>query len=414
MRVAVVGGGVVGLACAFSLVRDGHDVTVLERDRPAAGASEGNAGWVTPALSTPLAAPGMLRQGLRHAFDPRGALVIRPRLDPTLVRWLVGFARASSAARFAAGVEALHILSSATFAALDRMAAAGVGFEEHRAGLLAVARDRAGLHWFDDTVHELRRIGFAGRLTHLSGEEARALEPALSDTVGAAIHAADDRHVDPLSLVHGLVAYLAASGVTIRSGADVASVSHTTRGWRVALADGDAVEADAVVVAAALGTVGLVRPFGLRLPVVGGKGYAVTIASPDPAPQLPIYLCEVKVGVSPLARGVRLAGFFELGAPDARPSARRASQLVAEARRYLPAIPASASRGGDGWAGLRPATPDSLPFIGEVPGADGLFVATGHGMLGVTLAPATGDAIATLVRGERPASLGRFAISRFA
>lgn len=413
MRVAIIGAGVIGLTSAFSLMRDGHDVEVLERAHPGAGASFGNAGWVCPSISTPLAAPGMLRQGLRHALDPDGALVIRPRLDPTFVRWLLGFARASTNARFEAGVEALYGLSSRTFEALDRIAAAGVRFEEHRAGLLCVARSVDALAWFQHEFAVLRRIGFTGRLDELTGDEARALEPALSDSVAAVVHCGIDRHVQPMSLVEGLVTHLAAHGVQVRAGAEAVRIDRATGGWRVALADGDAVAADAVVVAGALDTVRLVRPFGLRLPLVGGKGYSVTLPLAAGAPRHALYLCDAKVGVSPFAEGVRLAGLFELGARSIAPSERRVRQLVREAHRSVPAVGPEAPTGEVGWAAFRPATPDSLPFLGEVEGAPGLFVATGHGMLGVTLAPATGEAVAALIRGERPLYLEPFAVGRF-
>jgi D-amino-acid dehydrogenase len=129
---------------------------------------------------------------------------------------------------------------------------------------------------------------------------------------------------------------------------------------------------------------------------------------------MPLYLCEPKLGLTPLDAGLRIAGFFELGARNANPSVERARQLVDETRPFLAALDGSRfAEGPAGWAGFRPATPDSLPLLGPVPGADGLYVATGHGMLGVTLAPATGIAVAALVRGERPEWLRPFAPDRF-
>ena len=265
MRVAVVGGGVIGLSCAFALAEDGHEVLVLERETPGAGASAGNAGWVVPSIATPLAAPGMVREGLRHALDPAGALVIRPRLDPAWVRWLWRFARASRRPAFERGVEALHRLSRTTLHELDRMADAGVAFEQHAAGLLVVARDAAGLHWFEDIFAALGTIGFAGGLRRLGPAEARSVEPALSGRVGAALHATVDRHVEPTTLTGGLVSHLSTRGATVRSGVAVERLLREAGGWRLDTAAGEE-RADAVVVAAALGSAKLVRPFGARLP----------------------------------------------------------------------------------------------------------------------------------------------------
>lgn len=414
MRVVVVGGGVVGLACAFALVEDGQDVVVLEQGAIGGGASSGNAGWVTPSLATPLAAPGILRQGLRHALDPTGALVIRPRLDAAWLGWLVRFARASRRRRFAHGVEALHRLSRTTIAELDRMAAAGVEFEEHRAGLLAVARSPTALAWFESVFTELRRVGFEGRLDAMSADEAREAEPVLSPAVAGALYASVDRHVAPVSLLEGLGTHLARRGVELRTDSRATRLARMPDGWHVETAGGGEERADAVVVAAALGSVELVQPFGLRLPLVAAKGYSVTVPHADPTPTRPLYLCDAKLGLTPLRAGLRIAGFFELGARDAAPSAERCRQLVAETRAYLTAVEGSLEPDEVGWAGMRPATPDSLPLLGRVPAAPGLVLATGHGMLGVTLAPATGAAVASLLRGEDDAWLAPFAPARFA
>src|ERR1700712_1858491 len=162
MRVAVIGGGAVGAACACSLLDVADEVVLLEAGELCGGGARGNAGGVTPSLAMPLASPGILRTGLRAAFDPRGALVIRPSLDPTWMRWLIRFARNSRPAVFEEGVRALLGMSMRTLDEFDRLREAGVQFEEHKAGLLAVARNREGLHWFDGTFEVLRAQGFPG------------------------------------------------------------------------------------------------------------------------------------------------------------------------------------------------------------------------------------------------------------
>ncbi len=414
MRVVVIGGGVVGLACAYALVRDGHEVDVLEAGEPGRGASAGNAGWVTPTLGTPLAAPGILKTGLRSMLDPQGALVIRPRLDPLWMRWLLGFARASRPAAFRHGVEALLGLTRRTLAELDGMREAGVVFEEHRAGLLCVARSPHGLDWFDLVFSELRRLDFEGGIVDLGPTEARELEPALAPGLQRAVHATLDRHVDPLSLSGGLQAFVGRAGGTVTRGLAARAVARNGRGWRVHGPEGRFADGDAVVVSAAQASAELLRPHGLRVPLVGAKGYSVTVPHAPSSPRLALYLCEPKLGLTPLAAGLRIAGFFELGARDAAPSRARAEQLVAETRPFLAELDGSRfAEGPAGWAGFRPSTPDSLPLLGELPGAPGLIVATGHGMLGVTLAPVTGAAVAALLRGERPPWLAAFAPERF-
>ena len=402
------------MASAFALLDVADSVEVLDAGAVGGGASAGNTGWVTPSIATPLAAPGVLTMGLRSALDPRGALVIRPSLDPAWIAWLWRFARSSRRAVYRRGVAALLELTSRTLDELDRMRESGVEFEEHRAGVLVVARDRAGLHWFEKVFDELVPLGFPGALEHMSGDEARRLEPALGAAVGCATRTTIDRHVAPESLVAGLAAFVRARGAVVREGVAVRALRRAGDEWALDGEAGEVARADVVVLASALGTVELLRPLGLKVPLVGAKGYSVTLPLPEGLPSMPLYLCEPKIGTSPYAGRLRIAGFFELGARDGAASPQRSRQLVEETQPFLRA-PIVADGGiPEGWAGFRPATPDSLPLLGPVPGAPGVIVATGHGMLGVTLAPATGVAVAALARGERPAWVAALDPARFA
>jgi D-amino-acid dehydrogenase len=406
--VIVIGGGVIGLACGYALTEAGCDVTVVEAGELAGGASRGNAGWVTPSLATPLAAPGILATGLRSALDPRGALVIRPSLDTGWLRWLWSFKRAARPEQFSAGVKALLGMTRHTLTELDGYRAAGLEFEMHRDGIIAVARDRSAFHWFDDTFAELGRSGFEGELVHLSGDEARALEPALGDAVGAGTRMTIDRHVDPESLVRAL----ATRAGRVVEHAPVSVIGHGATGWRVRAGD-ESLAAGAVVVATGTAAPGLLAPFGVELPIVGAKGYSITARGTGTAPTSALYLCEPKLGLSALDAGIRIAGMFELGRTDDAVPPGRIRQLVDDTLPYLRDWRPEPGWEATGWAGFRPATPDSLPVIGEVPGHPGLFVAAGHGMLGVTLGPATGRAVAEIVTGGGvPDWVAPFAVDR--
>ena len=408
--VAVVGAGIVGLACAHEIAARGTDVVVLDGTGVGAGASRGNTGWVVPSLSMPLASPGMLATGLRAALKPHGALVIRPSLETGWVRWLWQFRRNCRPEAFRRGVLALVELNRLTLSTLDRWEREGIRFESHATGMLVVARDRRGLAWFSSLHEELRRAGFEGMLTALDAAQAHELEPALSDEIGCALHSQIDRHVQPESLLGGLATHIRERGVRIREDAQVVALTRSGSGWTLALRDGDRVEAATVVVAAGAASAALLAPLGVRLALIGAKGYSVDVRGEGLAPRTALYLSEPKLGISPFEGGVRIAGVFELPGRDTSVSPERIARLLADARPYLRSWrPAAGAPIPAGWAGLRPATPDGLPLLGPLDGLPGLLVASGHGMLGVTLAPATGVAIAAMAHGEPvPAELEPF------
>ena len=411
MKVAVIGGGVIGLSVAWSLARRGADVVVLERDRCGAAASEGNAGWVTPGLAAPLPAPGVMRQAARWMLDGDSPLLIRPRADLGFLRWSVGFARSCRPSPHRAGTAATMALARDTTAHFDLLRAEGVGFEMHADGLLYLVRDEAALDGWLRAYGELERLGFDGDVRPLDRSELVALEPAVGDAVRAGLLAGRERHVRPETLTAGLCADLVGRGVDVQEDVAVRALrppgsnGHGDR-WRVE-ADGGAIDADRVVVAAGVWSAALLRTAGVVIPLEAAKGYSVTATAPGTRPLRPLYLTEAKIGASPFdGGGLRLAGTLELAGIDTRLNMRRVDAVVRAAQPYLRDWRPAGARAD--WTGLRPVAPDGVPIVGEA--RPGLFVATGHAMLGVTLAPSTGEALAPVVLGHGPspslASLG--------
>jgi D-amino-acid dehydrogenase len=398
MKVAVVGGGVIGLACAWYLRRGGAEVVVLERDAVGMAASRGNAGWITPGLSNPLPAPGVTLQALRWMLRPDSPFLLRPRLDGGLAAWLWRFWRSCRRDRYLAGMRALLALNARTMELYDELAADGIEFEMHRDGLLFLFLDERAVEEEAAVLEDLRRYGYPGEVRRLTVAEAKALEPAVADTVAGAFLAPAERHVRPETLTEGLASALRAEGVEVREQAEVTGVRGGRAGWRLRTA-GDDLAVDRVVVAGGAWTGRVLAPLGVRVRQEAAKGYSVTAAGEGTRPRHALYLAEAKVGCSPFADGVRLAGTLELAGVDLTLDRRRLAAVADSASSYLadwrPARPELE------WAGLRPLPPDGLPLLGSVPGHDGLFVATGHGMLGVTLAPATGAALAPLVLEDR-------------
>ena len=402
--VVVVGGGVVGLACAWELHRAGAAVTVLERRAIGGGVSFGNTGWIVPSMAFPLPAPGMVREGVRQLVTRGNAFVLRPSLDPAFVRWLWRFWRSSSARRFDAGMRALLALNRRTLELFDVYRDAGIRFEMHATGLLIVARTHSGLVHYSDVFRRLRELGYeGGDPDQLDRDALFELEPALDrGNVEVGLHARVDRYVRPEELTQGLADRLRDEGAAILEQREVVDLRTGPDGWTLTTDNGE-IRAEKVVVAAGLPSVGLLSRFGGQVAVQPARGYSVTIRGEGTPPRHALYLAEAKIGLSPYSNGVRVAGVFELGATRAEAPAGAGERLLAAARPYLSGWRPEAEGPLTTWAGLRPATADGLPLIGELPGYRGLFVATGHGMLGVTLAPATAALLAPLVLEGRAA-----------
>jgi len=398
--VAVVGGGVIGLACAWELHRGGAEVVVLERGKVGGGASRGNTGWVVPSMTSPLPGPGMVREGLRQLVTRGEAFVLRPSLDPAFVRWLWRFRQHCTRERFDAGLRALLALNARTFELFDEYEDAGVRFEQYSTGLVIAARSEGGLDLYRGIFRRLRELGYeGGAVDELDGPALGELEPALDrGRVTNGLHARVDRYVRPETLTAGLAAHLRADGVPVVEGCEVSSLRRADGGWRLG-----EFQVDAVVVAAGLPTTPLLHKLGVPVPMQPARGYSVTLPGRGTPPRHALYLAEAKLGLSPYEGGVRVAGVFELGASREAAPRRAGEKLLAAASPYLSGWRPEADEPLEVWAGLRPATPDGLPLVGAVPGHDGLFLATGHGMLGVTLAPATASLLAPLVLHGRAA-----------
>jgi len=349
-RVAVVGAGVVGLACAWELRRRGAEVVVIERGTVGGGVSRGNTGWVSPSLTYPLPAPGMVREGLRQLVTGGEAFVLRPSLDPAFVRWLWSFRRSCSPARFDTGVRALLGLNRRTLELFDAYRDAGVAFEMHTAGLVVAARTPGGLDLYRRIFRRLRELGYeGGAIDELDAAAAASLEPALDrEHVAAGLHARVDRFVRPEELTAGLADQLRAGGVEVREGSELRGLERRDGGWALETAPGEPVAADRVVIAAGLPTAPLLRRLGVRVPLLGARGYSVTVAGRGTPPRHALYLAEAKLGLSPFDGGVRVAGCVRAGRAERRRRARRgraAARGGASVPRRLAAGPRRSRRG---------------------------------------------------------------------
>ena len=406
----VIGGGAVGLCVAEALSHRGCEITVFERDRCGAGASAGNAGWITPSLATPVPGPGVIATSLRWLIDPSGPLWIRPTLEPALVGWIARFVLSCRAPAYARGVAALQGAAARAPGAFDALAARGVEFEQHEDPLVFPAFGPGELEYLWRMGDELHQAGSRQRVERLSADELRALEPALSGAVIGGVIAHGERRVRPERLCAGVHRAVVARGVEVLEATPVTGITRDGREWRVDSPAGPR-RADAVVIAVGFEAAALLAPHGVRLPIAAAKGYSRTYPRGAGAPRHALYLEDPKVAVSVFDEGVRVSGTLELGARSLALSPRRLEAITAAARKALPGweMPAQPRD----WAGMRSLSPDGLPFIGPVPGMDGVHLAAGHGTLGITLAPLTGELLAgMLLDGAGDELLSAFAPAR--
>ncbi|MEV0639514.1 FAD-dependent oxidoreductase [Streptomyces sp. NPDC050619] len=415
--VVVVGGGVVGLCTAYYLARAGVQVEVVERRALGSGASRGNAGWVCLSHSTPVPAPGVLRYALRSLGRPDSPLYLRPLPDPAFVRWLWRFWRSSTPAAFRRGYTAIAELNRDTFDLFDALREAGVTTTLTRPGMvhaflspaearhhLAVQREMAdGRYPLPDDV--------------TTGDAARLLDDALSPAVRAAYLVEGEGVVDPEAFSRGLGEALAAAGVKVHENAEVIGFRRSAGGSVTGLrtTQGE-MRCAAVVVAAGMRSSRLLGELGHPLPLQAGKGYSFSVDL-DPAPRHTLYFGERRAVASPIGGTTRIGGTMELSGNNNRLDWRRIVAVALASRHYLgPWFDDPDDLFGlirDPWVGGRPFLPDGLPVIDRVPGHDNAYAATGHGMLGVTLGPATGHHLAEyLVTGRRPDALAPFGFDR--
>jgi D-amino-acid dehydrogenase len=410
-RIVVVGGGIVGLSAAYYLARRGAAVTLVEQDSLGVGASAGNAGIV--ALGhPPLPHPGLVAQLARLLFVRTHPVYIAPRLDPALPGWLWGFLRACNQRHYQRSLAFLAELGWAAGSCFRELVEQErIDCEYNPRGWLEIFRTPAALRHGREVADTLR--GFNYRVDELSGDELRAREPAYRDEVHGALHYTDSAFANPGRLVTGLAEVVARMGADLLAASKVNRIRvRDGRFTGVELEDGRVVEGGQLVLAAGSWTTGLARSIGIRVPMQAGKGYHVNLGGIPVLPSTTCVLAETLVAVTPLDGGLRLAGTVELSGLNLRVAPHRLEHLRRGARDYIRAI--DDARIESTWCGLRPLTADGLPVIGWAPGVGGVFVATGHAMMGFLLGPLSGRLVAeSLLDGAPSLEIGPLRADRF-
>lgn len=399
----IIGGGIVGLCAAYYARRAGLEVTLLERDGPEArGCSWGNAGMVTPSHFVPLAAPGMVELGLRMLFNPRSAFSIRPSLDPEFLQWLVRFWRSANPAHVKAAAPHLLALNLHSRALYQELAAdLGDDFGLTTRGLLMLCKRPETLEHEARVAEMARGLGLQAQVLDRAGLV--TIDPEVRMEVAGGVYFPQDCHLCPDRLLPALRKAVEASGVRLLWELPVSGFRTEGGRVRAAVTARGEVEGDAFLACGGSWTASLLRPVGIRLPLQAGKGYSFSVPHAKPLPRVCSILLEARIAVTPMGEALRFAGTMELAGLDLSVSLRRVEGMVQAIPEYLPDYPAPELAGLPVWSGLRPCSPDGLPYLGRTARLENLWIATGHAMMGLSLGPATGQLLAQELAGEPPA-----------
>ena len=399
MKIAVIGAGLVGLASAHALADDGHEVVVIEREGPAAGASRGNAGWLAHTDIDPIASPGMLRRVPGYLLDPVGPLAIRARYLLPILPWLGRLLLASRPSQLAQSIEAIVAINRLAMPAWDALSdQLGMAGFIHRRGALFAYDSEVGLS--RARAHHQRQRAYGISVDELDGPALRQMEPELSDALVGAAFYPDAAHVsDPRLVTEALFAACNPRGIGFLQ-AEVGGVTLGDTGVSLALAGQGTVVSERVVIAAGAWSRPLTAQLGDRIPLDTERGYNVSFPGVTSALSRPVSFDGHGFVASPLETGLRIGGAVELGGLILPPNHDRTRALHAKAQRFLRGVPPIEQ--GEMWMGHRPSIPDSLPVIGAAHAARSVLYAFGHGHYGLTQAAATGRIVADLIAGRTP------------
>jgi D-amino-acid dehydrogenase len=395
----VVGGGIIGVSAAYYLARRGHRVTLIERGDIGRGSSYGNAGIIAFG-HPPIPRPGLVRKTIKWMFDSGSPLYIPPRLDPAMLRWFWEFRRACTEEHFRACMDMLAALGREAITCFDGIVAEeSLSVEYHRGGWREVFYTPEGLEGGRVEADLLRGHGFDVEV--YDGDELQRREPAFKPGAAGAIHFTESTFTEPYRFLLELADRARKHGASIRTNTELMDLTIDDGRFRAAcLHTGERLEADAVVLAAGIWSSAIAKRIGLSIPMQAGKGYHRDITRPAPCLKTASVIADRHVAVTPMGDVLRLAGTVEFSGINDRLVPKRLEMLTAAARRHLKGI--GQTQTVSEWCGLRPCTADGLPVVGWAPQPAGVFVATGHARMGLTLGPITGRLISECILDGTP------------
>ena len=398
--VGIIGGGISGLFSAYYLLESGCEVTIIEQGDFRDGCSFGNAGMIVPSHIIPLAQPGMITKGMRWMLSSESPFYVKPRLDWDLMKWGYLFWKHSTEAHVQRSIPVLRDLSLLSRQLFQDTALRGdLDFGWQEKGLFMLFKKKETRHEMHEEAEVANRAGIEAQV--LSSQEVQAMEPDVQVDVEGAVYYPGDAHIYPNQLINNLIGYLKRRGVRFLENQTVIEFETQGQSVKSVVTSGGTYPFDEVVLAAGAWSPNLARKLGISLPLQGGKGYSFMANDLTKSIKTPAIMLEARATATPMGGGVRFAGTLEVAGTDQSVNMNRVKGIHNSITQYYPDLKVPFPKEQEVWRGLRPCSPDGLPYIGRLSQFPNVILATGHGMMGVSLGPATGKLVSEIVSGEK-------------
>lgn len=393
-NILIIGAGIAGLSVAYYLNREGFKVTIVDQDEATDNCSYGNAGLIVPSHFTPLASPGVIGKGLRWMLKPESPFSLKLRFDRELFIWGWKFIEAStqSRAKKAAPV-LLNLLLKNRELLIELEQKEKLKFGLERKGLLMLCNTEKGFEEEDKIIQKGNQLGLSAKL--LSASEVKEMEPNIQMNIHGAGYYPEDAHFHPGLLMNGFRNLLKERDVTFLNNTRITGVEKKGNCISgVKTEHSKVLKCTDVIFCTGASNSSLKRELGISMPVQPGKGYSITINKPKTVPNASLMLSEAYVAVTPMNGSIRFAGTMELAGQNKSINKNKITALKKAVSKYLPEFSAEYFNGQNIWIGLRPCSPDGLPYVGKLKQYQNAYVSTGHSMLGMSLGLASGDLLA--------------------
>jgi D-amino-acid dehydrogenase len=413
MKIGIIGSGIIGLSSAYYLSKAGHHVTIIEQSDLKDGCSFGNAGMIVPSHLVPLAAPGMISKGIRWMFNSTSPFYVKPRLNGDLIKWGYHFYKSATkehVEQSAMALKEISLLSKAMYQQLTKELTFDFGYQER--GLLMLYQTKETEHEEAATAQFANRHGIEAHI--LSVAEIQKLEPDVKVQARGGVYFPGDAHISPNLLVSGLIKFLKERGVIFQTSTVAQDFVIDSNKIKEIKTDKGDFSFDQVVIATGSWSGLMGKKLGITLPMQAGKGYSFTLPDVRKNVRIPSIFLEARVAVTPMGDSLRFGGTMEISGVDHRINMNRVKGIVDSIPNYYPEMKVNLPKIDEVWHGLRPCSPDGLPYIGRSLQIKNLIIATGHSMMGLSLGPGTGKLVSQLTdQLETEIDISKFNPDRF-